>query len=162
MLYVDKCCCGCSLRTGTIIVAIVDLLFDLLHPIAVIGHYIVAKDVAEDDSWITVFFVGELIIGLVDLVFCVLLIVGIRKESVTLIMTWWWWSVMQMALQVVYGIFFMFYHVTNGVSIVVFFMIAALLFYGVVVVKSYVTSIEKRRKVADELLLSESAQSAEL
>lgn len=142
--------------------AIIDLLFDLLHPIAVIGHYIVAKGNVEDDAWITVFFVGELIIGLIDLVFCILLIVGLRKESVSLIMTWWWWTVLQMALQVVYGIFFMFYHTTNGVSIVSFFMIMALFFYGVVVVKSHVTSVQKKRKVADELLLSESAQSAEL
>ncbi|XP_068208211.1 uncharacterized protein [Palaemon carinicauda] len=162
MLYVDRCCCGLSLRTGSIIVALIDLLFDLLHPVAAIAHYIVAKGKVEDDTWITVFFVGELIIGFIDLSFCILLIAGIRKEILSLIMSWWWWTVFQMSLQVVYGIFFMIYHTTNGVKIVVFFMILGLLVYGVIVVKSYVMTIQKKRNITDELLLSESAQSAEL
>ncbi|KAK7086744.1 hypothetical protein SK128_017408 [Halocaridina rubra] len=162
--YVNTCWCGCSLRTGVFLIGIFDLIVDILHPVGVVVHYVqLSGDDKPESNWVSAFFVGELIAGMVDFIFAIALLVGLKKNSIPLMMSWWWWTVMQLSVHTAVGFTLLFIKPDiTGLHIILFAMLFALFSYVLIVVRSYIIMLKKKKEVANELLLREERQLIEM
>lgn len=77
---VNSCCCGCSLRSGTLAIAIFNLILSLIQ--------IVLGSIAIASGAIVVW--PELVIGILRLIISSILINGVRKESRGQVLAWVW------------------------------------------------------------------------
>ncbi|XP_045604050.1 uncharacterized protein [Procambarus clarkii] len=126
-----NCCCGCSLRTGTIIIAVLSLLFGL----ATAGYsiYLVVAGVTE--GWL------DLVINIFNIIVAIVLIHGIRTERAGLVMAWVWATAFSIALSVVLGIVFVFI-TASLVAAFILFVVSAIQIYFLLVVRSYALSLK--------------------
>merc|ERR1712142_144258 len=120
---VDQCCCGCTLRTGSMIIAILYLISDIL--ILAEAAY-AATSGHQSSSWMGV-------------IVSILLVLGIRQEKRNFIMVWVWVTIVYCVLIAILAIFsFIALAWGAAVYLTVQFLISG---YFCVVVRSYAISI---------------------
>ncbi|KAG7166592.1 hypothetical protein Hamer_G023961 [Homarus americanus] len=75
---VKSCCCGCTLRTASIIIAV----FSLVYGLASAGYSISLGVTGLNEAWL------DLVINIYNVIFTIILMHGIRKDHHRLIMAW--------------------------------------------------------------------------
>ncbi|XP_068226321.1 uncharacterized protein [Palaemon carinicauda] len=126
-----SCCCGCSLRTGSLIIAILSLVLSLIS----LGVGIFAGVSGLIVGWI------DVAIAVANIILVAVLIHGIRTEQRRLVLAWVWATVVIVILDVILGIFavLLFSSVTAAI---ILFIFAAIQAYFILVVWSYAVSLE--------------------
>ncbi|XP_064084068.1 uncharacterized protein LOC135199865 isoform X2 [Macrobrachium nipponense] len=127
----SSCCCGCSLRTGTLIIAILSLIFSLVG----LGFGIFAGVSGLTEGWLDV---G---IDVVNIILAAVLIHGIRTERRPLVLVWVWATIVTVILTVALGIFIILL-TSSLTAAVILFIFAAIQSYFILVVRSYAISLE--------------------
>ncbi|KAK7081163.1 hypothetical protein SK128_007558 [Halocaridina rubra] len=131
---VGICCCGCSLRTGSLIIGWLDLIFGLINAaftaaVAVENHY--------NPLW------GSFVVEMVGVLIALCLVIGANKENTRLLWLWVYVSTVMLFLAIILAIV-----ITIQVgyySILIFVTIAAALqVYYIVVVRSYAIVLHER------------------
>lgn len=165
-MFVIDGCCGLSLRTGALIIGVLDMVFDSLHLLGGVANLVgtsgvYIKEGDSKDPWIVAFLVMEMLVGIVDFIFSAVLLNGVHKESVKKVMAWWWWTSLQLLMQVIFFIAYaIFKEVITGLLIVVAALILALSVFSLVVVRSYAFSLKK--KLTSEILIQEREEMIDL
>ncbi|XP_050714686.1 uncharacterized protein LOC126997561 [Eriocheir sinensis] len=156
--------CGpVCLRAGVVVIAGVELLHDCL----VLGlvawrlaltsvHYEATGDDKDPQEVVAVAI--EVITRSFDLVFSILLLYGVIKESKRYIMAWWWWSASCLVISVFLFIWIAVYLAKSdhlvGFPIVIFACIVALSILFLGVVRTYVKYLD-RREMLPTILINE-------
>jgi len=172
-LTVSHCCCGCSLRTGTIIIAIYLLICSiLLTSFSSVLLYSVStdedhhRDVVMENDLVLVKHNRELrmplisgiIGGTIQMILNILLLVGVNKEKINLVIIW------IMAYVVIFGLILMalvisfFQFPTSPFFQVVAVINIGLTLYFLLVVRSYHHSLAdgyNKRENAANVYVSE-------
>ncbi|XP_066942432.1 uncharacterized protein [Macrobrachium rosenbergii] len=130
-LLLKTCCCGCSLRIGSLIVAILSLILGLIG----LGLSIFAGLNGLAGGWLNV------AINIVNIILVALLIHGIKKEQNRFVLAWVWTTMVTIILTVFLGIFVILLSslVMEGV---IFFAVAIIQTYFILVVRSYSASLQ--------------------
>ncbi|KAI5694588.1 hypothetical protein M8J76_013377 [Diaphorina citri] len=105
----ESCCCGCSLRTGAIIIAVLSIIQGISSLIEENVPHGVGKDGRtidegefQDPAWLTTLFtIGYLITAIC----AIILLVGIIKRSKVLMLPWLYWTVISFVCALIYVIF---------------------------------------------------------
>ncbi|XP_068226322.1 uncharacterized protein [Palaemon carinicauda] len=130
-LVVSRCCCFFNLRVGTLIIAIINLLFHIGE--GAYGIYLGVNGIPE--GWM------DVAIDIINIIFAIILIHGVRTVNRNLVVAWVWASVISVALSIILGVLFILF--TNSViAAVILFVLAAIQIYFIVVVRSYAISLE--------------------
>ncbi|KAK8754520.1 hypothetical protein OTU49_016571 [Cherax quadricarinatus] len=138
--FVPKRFCGCiSLRTGTIIIAVLSLLFGLGN----VGFSIYLVVEGASEGWV------DLVINVATVILAIALIHGIRIKSAKLVMVWVWLMALSIALNITMGIVFIFI-TASIIAAFILFVMSALQIYFLLVVRSYALTIIH----ADTLMIS--------
>jgi len=127
---VGTCCCGCSLRSGTLAIGIVTLVFAILGAIG--GVYVGVN--GNNEGWFS------LVVNGITIVLCALLLQGVRQERRGFVMAWVWGMIVMIILQIIGAI------ITIATSPNLSFAIStiicsAIAIYLVVVVRSFGLSL---------------------
>ncbi|XP_064084065.1 uncharacterized protein LOC135199862 [Macrobrachium nipponense] len=131
LVVVPGCCCCFSLRVGTLIIAILNLLFHIGE--GAYGIYLGVNGVPE--GWM------DLAIDIIMIIFSIILIHGVRTENRNLAVAWVWASAIGVALSIIVGILYIIF--TNSViAAIILFVLAAVQIYFIIVVRSYAISLE--------------------
>ncbi|XP_042226384.1 uncharacterized protein LOC121869212 [Homarus americanus] len=133
---VKSCCCGCTLRTASIIIAV----FSLVYGLASAGYSISLGVTGLNEAWL------DLVINIYNVIFTIILMHGIRKDHHRLIMAWVWATGLSIALNITLGIVFLLITLSI-VAAFVLFLTSALQVYFLVVVRSYGLSLTPRNTV---------------
>ncbi|CAL4072023.1 unnamed protein product [Meganyctiphanes norvegica] len=127
---VGQCCCGCTLRTGSMIIAVLSLVGNIFllansSYAAVQGH--------NNASWVSV------VVALLHFIVSVLLIVGIRQEKRNFMMIWVWVTLVRIVISAIMAVI-AFIGLVWQVAIS---LVITVLLYGycAVVVRSYALSV---------------------
>merc|ERR1711931_83154 len=91
---VSACCCGCSLRSGSLAIGIIYLILAVLAAI----NGILQGINGSNQGWI------EMAVNLIQAVLCVVLIMGINKENRAMIMVWVWVSIILVVVSAIVAI----------------------------------------------------------
>ncbi|XP_063599174.1 uncharacterized protein LOC134775545 isoform X2 [Penaeus indicus] len=134
---VNSCCCGCSLRTGALIIAALSLIYGLLG--IAYSIYIIVAGVVE--GWL------DLALALLNVIFAIILIVGVRQCRRRLVMAWVWSAVLSVILGVVLGVLYVILTQSFVVAVIIG-AIAAIQAYFVVVVHSFALTVSLRKLLA--------------
>jgi len=128
---VQQCCCGCTLRTGSMIIAVLNLIANIFN--IANGAYSAVGPDHYQGGWVGV------IVAILHLIVSILLIIGINKEKRNFIMIWVWVSIVVIVITLIVGVISIF---SGGLSVLIASIIAVLLWgYCVVVVRSYAISL---------------------
>ncbi|XP_068226320.1 uncharacterized protein [Palaemon carinicauda] len=126
-----SCCCGCSLRTGSLIIAILSLIFSLVG----LGLGIFAGVNGLTEGWLDV---G---IDVVNIILAAILIHGIRTERRSLVLVWVWATIVTVILTIALGIFIILL-TSSLTAAIILFIFAAIQSYFILVVRSNAISLE--------------------
>ena len=126
---IGQCCCGCTLKTGSLIIAIFSLVVNLLN----LAMSIQAVTLGFYPSWVSV------IVDILYSIVSVLLIIGIQQEKRNFIMVWVWTSIVVVVINLIIG-------VISAIGLlwinaIALFINIIILVYFIVVVRSYAISI---------------------
>ncbi|XP_037796310.1 uncharacterized protein LOC119591628 isoform X2 [Penaeus monodon] len=125
-----SCCCGCSLRTGALAIAIVSLVLSTVG--AAYGAYVGAN--GESEGWVDFF------IDVVNIILAAILIHGIRTERRELVLAWVWGTAVMVCITIIVGIVILV--LTPTVLGAVILLVAALVqIYFILVVRSYAFTV---------------------
>ncbi|XP_053635787.1 uncharacterized protein [Cherax quadricarinatus] len=126
-----SCCCGCSLRTASIIIAVLSLVFA-----AASGGYSIFLGVSGVvEGWL------DLTINIVKFIIAIVLIHGIRTERRGLVLAWVWVTAVMVGLSITLGIVLVFL-TASIVAAFVLFVASAIEIYFLLVVRSYALTLE--------------------
>ncbi|XP_042856249.1 uncharacterized protein LOC122242883 [Penaeus japonicus] len=121
-----SCCCGCSLRTGALIIAVVSLVLSTIG--AAYGAYVGSN--GESAGWLDFF------IDAVNIILAAILIHGIRMERRNLALAWVWGTAAMVVITIIVGVVFLI--ITPSLLGAVILLVAALVqIYFILVVRSY-------------------------
>ncbi|XP_037799039.1 uncharacterized protein LOC119594069 [Penaeus monodon] len=134
---VNSCCCGCSLRTGALIIAALSLIYGLLG--IAYSIYIIVAGVVE--GWL------DLALALLNVIFAIILIVGVRQCRRRLVMAWVWAAVLSVILGVVLGVLYVILTQSFVVAVIIG-AISAIQAYFVVVVHSFAQTLDETQQGA--------------
>ncbi|XP_068241513.1 uncharacterized protein [Palaemon carinicauda] len=123
-------CCGCSLRTGSLAIGIIGLVFAVLH--SIYGIYNGVN--GNGQGWV------NMIVGILNVILCAVLIQGIRQEKRSMVMTWVWVQTILVAINIILGIIEIIVTL-NIVFAIVLFIVMGIAIYCILVVRSYAFSI---------------------
>ncbi|XP_066941233.1 uncharacterized protein [Macrobrachium rosenbergii] len=126
-----SCCCGCSLRTGALIIAILSLVLSLIG----LGLGIFAGVIGLLEGWF------DVAIDVINIILAAILIHGIRTEQRRFVLAWVWTTVVTIILTVVLGLFVIFLS-SSVTAAIILFIFAAIQTYFILVVWSYAVSLE--------------------
>ncbi|KAG0720455.1 hypothetical protein GWK47_048492 [Chionoecetes opilio] len=156
------CCrrpCGyVSLRVGVLVLAAVELAYDAM--IFGLTAWFVTRtsylhEVEEPQPQQVVAAVAQVIMCTIDLLFSVMLIHGVIKESVKQILAWWWWSSGKLVVTVGKLVWVIVGEVKNkrlvGLPFIITAIVITISIIFLVVVKAYVNYL-KRKKLLPSLL----------
>nr|XP_027223094.1 uncharacterized protein LOC113815225 [Penaeus vannamei] len=125
-----SCCCGCSLRTGALVIAVVSLVLSTVG--AAYGAYVGSN--GDSEGWVDFF------IDLVNIILAAILLHGIRTERRDLALAWVWGTVVMVGITVIVGIVILV--LTPTVLGAVILLAAALVqIYFILVVRSYALTV---------------------
>ncbi|XP_066976764.1 uncharacterized protein [Macrobrachium rosenbergii] len=125
-----QCCCGCSLRTGSLAIGIVGLVLAVMHTIYGIYHGI--NGISQ--GWV------NMLVGILNVILCAVLIQGIRQEKRSMIMAWVWVQSILIAINIILGVIEIILTL-NFIFAILLFIIMGIAIYCVLVVRSYAISI---------------------
>ncbi|XP_064084051.1 uncharacterized protein LOC135199843 [Macrobrachium nipponense] len=130
-LLLRSCCFGCSLRIGSLIVAILSLILGFIG----LGLSIFAGLNGSAGGWLNV------AINVFNIVLSALLIHGIKTEQHRFVLAWVWTTMVTVILTVFLGVFVILLSssVTEGVILFAFALIQT---YFILVVRSYSATLE--------------------
>ncbi|XP_064119800.1 uncharacterized protein LOC135224592 isoform X3 [Macrobrachium nipponense] len=126
----SQCCCGCSLRTGSLAIGIIGLVFAALH--AIYGIYHGINGISQ--GWV------NMVVGILNVILCAVLIQGIRLEKRSMIMVWVWVQSILIAINIILGVIEIILTL-NFIVAILLFIIMGIAVYCVLVVRSYAISI---------------------
>jgi len=133
---VSVCCCGCSLRSGSLAIGIVYLIFAILAAI----NGILQGIGGNSQGWI------EMAINIIQAVLCVVLILGINKENRAMIMVWVWVSAI---IVIVSGIVTIMAIIGGFIVVGIILLVClALQVYFIIVVRSHALTLSGPSTVA--------------
>ncbi|XP_050714523.1 uncharacterized protein LOC126997464 [Eriocheir sinensis] len=135
---VSYCCCGCSLRSGSLSIGIVVLILSLLQCI-----YSIFGAIKTGDNSLWVGFVTNLILVIVS---C-LLIQGIRTERRGFVMVWVWTMVVLVTINIIMAVIILITTLNLAFGLVTL-VVMGIFIYLVVVVRSYGLSLSSSSGVA--------------
>ncbi|XP_042870543.1 uncharacterized protein LOC122252249 [Penaeus japonicus] len=136
-VLVNSCCCGCSLRTGSLIIAALSLIYGLLG--IAYSIYIVVGGVVE--GWL------DLALALLNVIFAIILIVGVRQCRPRLVMAWVWAAVLSVILGVVLGVLYVILTESFVIAVIIC-AISAIQAYFIVVVHSFARTLDETHQTA--------------
>jgi hypothetical protein len=108
VMMLRQCCCGCTLKTGTIIIGVLTILGGLGNLIGGITTAVRAADNFVDAESVQVFVgVGAVlaVLGAILLVFSVLLIIGAQNDRPSLLVPWMVYTIVFLITNTVLYIF---------------------------------------------------------
>lgn len=127
-----NCCCGCTLKTGAWVTAILFLILSIINAAnsiyeATSGH--------NKSSW------GTVIISVIILIISILLMYGIKTEKTRFI---WIWVYTQMVMTILWLILLIVAMIGtfNIVGLLIGLITAAFFIYFILVVRSYAIELE--------------------
>nr|XP_053630768.1 uncharacterized protein LOC128687365 [Cherax quadricarinatus] len=131
----DKCvlsssCCGCSLRSGSLAIGIISLVFGIINSIYSI--YEVANGIKQ--GWV------QLIINILSVIMAIILIIGVRKERRSYVMGWVWVTAIVIAINIILGILAIILSL-NIVLGIIYFIVMGVAVYCLLVVRSFALSL---------------------
>lgn len=133
---VSACCCGCSLRSGSLAIGIIYLILAILAAI----NGILQGVNGNNQGWI------EMAINLIQAVLCVVLILGINKENRAMIMVWVWVSAIIVVVSVIVAIMAA---IAGGIIFgVIILVFLSLQVYFIIVVRSHALTLSGPSTVA--------------
>ncbi|XP_027234609.1 uncharacterized protein [Penaeus vannamei] len=122
---VHSCCCGCTLRTGSLVIAILSLIGCIFN----IVSNILSGLAGFPAAW------GAVAVNVVGLLITVMLLVGIQKNNRSLVMAWVWINAILMVINIGLSIAIM---ALGAIAVgVVALIFCALSVYFIVVVYSF-------------------------
>ncbi|KAJ9581226.1 hypothetical protein L9F63_023593 [Diploptera punctata] len=152
-LAVERCCCGCSVRVGTIIIAIYILTCSLL--LTVFGCLFLGVFLYKDNEEfyketkeqikkgdIVVTLVTTVIGGLIQVILNIVLLVGVKKESTCLVLVWLVSNIVLLVISFLMLIMSFFQSPTLPQYQVATVLTIALMLYFLLVVKSFYHTIQ--------------------
>ncbi|XP_047496584.1 uncharacterized protein LOC125044170 [Penaeus chinensis] len=133
----NSCCCGCSLRSGSLAIGIVGLVLSIIAAI-----YGIVRGVNGDkQGWI------DMAVQIIEIVICIILIQGIRKEHRGMVMVWVWVSAIIIAINIILVIIAVILTL-NIIFAIIAFIIFGIAIYCILVVRSYALTLGGPSSVA--------------
>nr|XP_027234608.1 uncharacterized protein LOC113825948 [Penaeus vannamei] len=132
-----SCCCGCSLRSGSLAIGIVGLVISTIAAI----YGIVRGVNGETQGWI------DMAVQIIEIVICIILIQGIRKEHRGMVMVWVWVSTIMIAINIVLIVITIILTL-NIIFAIIAFIVFGIAIYCVLVVRSYALTLGGSGSVA--------------
>lgn len=142
MCRVNFCCCGCSLRTGCLIIAGLGIALALIQLIAYsAGISLIATGPANGGMTIAglAIFISDIVVAVLMLILYIFLVVGVRKERPGYLAFWCIMEIVLTSIQIIQfilsltrtsGAQMQLFLIINGISI-------GLAIYYIIVVNSY-------------------------
>ncbi|XP_042884005.1 uncharacterized protein LOC122260696 [Penaeus japonicus] len=122
---VQSCCCGCTLRTGSLVVAILSLIGSIYN----IVSGAIGAVAGIPAAW------GTVVASAVALIIAIMLLIGIQKNNRSLVMAWVWINSILIVINIALAITLI---ALGGIAMGVSFLIAYLIsIYFIVVVYSF-------------------------
>jgi len=133
---VNACCCGCSLRSGSLAIGVIYLILAILAAI----NGILQGINGNSQGWI------EMAVNLIQAILCVVLILGINKENRAMIMVWVWVSAILVAVSVIVAIMAA---IAGAIVVgIVILVVLGLQVYFIIVVRSHALTLAGPSTVA--------------
>ncbi|XP_042888564.1 uncharacterized protein LOC122264009 [Penaeus japonicus] len=133
----NSCCCGCSLRSGSLAIGIVGLVLSVIAAI-----YSIIRGVNGDtQGWI------DMAVQLIEVVICIILIQGIRTDHRGMVMVWVWVSAIMIAINIVLVIIGIILTL-NIIFAIIAFIVFGVAVYCILVVRSYALTLGGSGSVA--------------
>ncbi|XP_063608051.1 uncharacterized protein LOC134782481 [Penaeus indicus] len=133
----NSCCCGCSLRSGSLAIGIVGLVLSIIAAI-----YGIKRGIdGETQGWI------DMVVQIIEIVICIILIQGIRKEHRGMVMVWVWVSSIMIAINIVLVVIAIIMTL-NIVFAIIAFIVLGIALYCILVVRSYALTLGGSGSVA--------------
>jgi len=102
VMMLRQCCCGCTLKTGAIIIGVIDIFFALGH-LSIGIEFAVAGPFVHGPLGAAFIGVGVVlaVLGAIMLAFCICLIIGADKGNPTLLVPWMVYTIVYMILNTI-------------------------------------------------------------
>lgn len=130
----DKCCFGCSLRTGSLLIGIFGLICSVSETL-----YGICVGVIDEElqGW---FDAG---LGIASFMLCTLLIYGILQEKRSFIMAWVWIQIFMIAIDIGACVLEIVWN-QNPISAIIFFIVSGISIYFTLIIRSYALTLEEK------------------
>ncbi|CAL4066432.1 unnamed protein product [Meganyctiphanes norvegica] len=135
---VEQCCCFCTLRTGSLIIAVFALVMTVIN---LVSSVYAASSGHGYASWVS------FILDVCHLIACIMLVFGIQKEKSNYVMLWVWTTIVMIVLTLITAVI-SFIELSWQNAII---MVLTVIIYGycVVVVRSYAISMQMKSVVSN-------------